>query len=164
MYRLLICAAVTTLPIGSAAVLARGAHANSLLANTTPTCQALTIVNGQAGQINLPGIPARFHSAAGSITIKRANMPAETLPIQATTNTFNGVYAGPFKSIKGQTNVTTSGLKLAVLKMVYPPQPASKATVFIGGNSRSGNNLYIDILRYTGPKLKISGTINLCVL
>jgi hypothetical protein len=131
---------------------------------TAPTCQALTIVNGQAGQITLPGMPALFHSATGSITIKRAGMPAETLPIQATTDTSEGVYAGPFKSIKSQNQVTTKGLKLAVLKMVYPPQPGSKATVRIGGNARSGNDLVIDILRYTGPALKISGTINLCVL
>jgi hypothetical protein len=147
----------------NAAFLAQGLQAAPTSANITPTCQMLTIVNGQAGQINLPPMPALFHSATGSITIKRAGMPAETLPVQATTDTFNGVYAGPFKSINGQTQVTAKGLKLAVLKMVYPPQPSSKATVRIGGNARNGNNLLIDILRYTGPALKISGKINLCV-
>ncbi len=152
--RLFLKVTVVTLAVINT-TLAQGSNA--------PACQLLTIVNGQAGQINLPGMPARFHSATGTITVSRAGMPAETLPVQATADPFEGVHAGPFKSIKGQNQVTTKGLKKAVLKMVYPPQPTSKATVFVGGNARSGNNLYIDILRYTGPALKISGTINLCV-
>jgi hypothetical protein len=123
-----------------------------------PVCQAVKIVGGKGGAINLPGMPHRFHSASGSLTISNIGpLPAETLPIVATVNPFNGVHAGPFnKALHGS---------LAVLKMVYPPQAkTSVVTVFVGGNARSGNDLFIDTPGYTGPKAFISGTINLCVL
>jgi hypothetical protein len=142
-------------PLACALLLVQASTGFAQNQSSGPVCQTIAFANGQGGQVNLPGMPSRFVSATGTITIPAtASAAAETQPVKMSSwpdSTRSDFFK---KRMKGG---------FAQIQMFYPPQANSAISPSIGGNARNGNIWLLKVMNFSGKKPVLNGNVTICV-